>query len=136
MAEKAFELEIVTPKKIVYTGNVLSFSAPGVIGGFQVLYNHAPLLAAIGVGEVKVRDAEGREFRYATGGGFVDVVSNHVTMLAESAERQDGIDKARAEAAKERAARRLAARHADTDIRRARVALARAINRLRIAERG
>lgn len=136
MAEKTFTLEIVTPRKVVFAGDVVSFSAPGVVGGFQVLYNHAPLLAAIGIGEAKLRDTHGQELRYATSGGFVDVLSNHVTMLAESAENPDDIDKARAEAAKERAMKRLAERQAGTDIERARVALARALNRLRIVQRG
>ena len=136
MADKNFKLEIVTPKKIVYSGDVQSFTAPGVVGSFQVLYNHAPLLSAIGVGEVKLRDSNGNETRYATSGGFVDVVKNSVTMLAETAERADEIDVQRAAAAKERAAQRIAERHAETDIDRARVALTRALNRLTIAQRG
>ncbi|MEX2090062.1 MAG: hypothetical protein WEB62_09825, partial [Bacteroidota bacterium] len=57
MADKTFNLEIVTPKKVAYSGRVLSFSAPGVVGGFQVLYNHAPLLSNITIGEVKIIDA-------------------------------------------------------------------------------
>ena len=136
MAEKNFKLEIVTPKKIIYSGEVQSFTAPGVVGSFQVLYNHAPLLSAIGVGEVKLRDTQGNEVCYATSGGFVDVVKNNVTMLAETAERADEIDVDRAQAAKERAAKRLADRTAETNIDRARVALTRAINRLKIAQRG
>ncbi len=135
MAEKTFALEIVSPKKVVYSGGVTSFSAPGVIGGFQVLYNHAPLLSAIGIGEVKVREAAGTELHYATAGGFVDVVNNKVTMLAESAERVAEIDTARAEAARDRALNRISEREPDTDIDRARVALARALNRLRIARK-
>ncbi len=136
MAEKTFKLEIVTPRRIVFSGDVESISAPGVVGGFQVLYNHAPLLAAIGVGEVKVRQVEGKEVRYATSGGFVDVVKNHVTMLAETAESADEIDVKRAEAAKDRAAKRLQERPAEMNEERARVALLRAINRLRVAQRG
>ena len=136
MAEKNFKLEIVTPRRIVFDGNVESFSAPGVVGGFQVLYNHAPLLAAIGVGEVKVRDAAGSETRYATSGGFVDVLKNHVTVLAETAERADEIDIKRAEASKERAAKRLQDRVSELNEERARIALLRAINRIRVAQRG
>ena len=45
MADKILELEIVTPRRVVFKGEVTSFSAPGVVGGFQVLYNHAPLLS-------------------------------------------------------------------------------------------
>ncbi|HTK83115.1 MAG TPA: F0F1 ATP synthase subunit epsilon [Bacteroidota bacterium] len=136
MSDKSFKLEIITPKKIAFSGDVESFTAPGVVGSFQVLYNHAPLLSAIGVGEVKLRDAEGKEARYATSGGFVDVVHNNVTMLAETAERADEIDVSRAESAKERAAQRLRERNSEMDVDRARVALARAVNRLKIAERG
>jgi len=136
MAEKAFKLEIVTPRRVMFSGDVESVTAPGVVGGFQVLYNHAPLLAAIGVGVVKVRIGEGQEMHYATSGGFVDVVKNHVTMLAETAERADEIDVKRAEAAKQRAAKRLQERAAGTNEERARVALMRALNRLRVAQRG
>lgn len=136
MAEKAFKLEIVTPRKVVFSGDVVSFSAPGVIGGFQVLYNHAPMLAAIGVGEAKLRDPEGKEVHYATSGGFVDVNNNHVTVLAETAERADEIDVSRAEAAKTRASERLDNRTPKIDLERAKAALGRAANRLRIARQG
>ncbi len=135
MAEKAYKLEIVTPKRIVFSGDVTSFSAPGVVGGFQVLRSHAPLLSSIAIGEVKFVDGSGNEWRYATSGGFVEVHENRVVMLAETAERADEIDVARAEAARERARKRLAEKGADTDLGRARLALFRAMNRLKIADR-
>ena len=135
MAEKAFKLEIVTPKKLVFSGEVVSFSAPGVVGGFQILSHHAPLLAAIGTGEVKLRDAEGNERRYATSGGFVDVRMNHVVMLAETVERSEDIDAARAEAARHRAVQRLSEPATDLDVDRARASIDRAQNRLRIAQK-
>ena len=134
MAEKVFKLEIVTPKKIVFSGDVISFSAPGVVGGFQVLKSHAPLLSNIAVGEVKLIDVFGTESRYATTGGFVEVRDNKVIMLAETAERSDEIDVARAEAARERARKRLAEKNEKTDIDRARLALFRAMNRLKVAD--
>lgn len=132
MAEKTYLLEVVTPRKIVFNGEVESFSAPGVMGGFQVLYNHAPMLAAVGVGEVKIRDAAGQDKRFATSGGFVEVVKNHVVMLAETIESPQEIDTARAEAARQRAANRLAERQEGIDAERARAALLRAINRLKV----
>ena len=135
MADKTFTLEIVTPRKVVFKGEVESFSAPGVVGGFQVLYNHAPLLAEIGIGEVKLKDMAGSEAFFATSGGFVDVVDNHVTVLAETAEPAQEIDVTRAEAAKERASQRLSERQSGIDFDRARIALARAINRIRIADK-
>lgn len=135
MAEKAFTLEIVTPKKTIYSAEVTSFSAPGVVGGFQVLRSHAPLLSSISVGEVKIQDAVGKEMRYATSGGFVEVHDNKVIMLAETAERSDEIDVARAGSSRDRAQKRLEEKKSETDLERARVALYRALNRLKVANR-
>jgi F-type H+-transporting ATPase subunit epsilon len=134
MAEKAFTLEIVTPKKLVFSGEITSFSAPGVVGGFQVLKNHAPLLSSIGVGEVKLVDLAGNESRYAASGGVVEVHDNKVVMLAETAERSDEIDVVRAQAALDRARKRLAEKKSEIDVDRARLALFRALNRLKVAD--
>jgi F-type H+-transporting ATPase subunit epsilon len=135
MPDKTFKLEIVTPQRIVYNGSVVSFTAPGTIGSFQVLHNHAPLLSSIGVGQIKVVDDRGQEARYATSGGFVEVRENHVVTIAETAERADEIDVDRAKAALGRATLRLEEKRSDIDLVRARVAQARAANRLKIAGR-
>jgi F-type H+-transporting ATPase subunit epsilon len=131
MTSKNFQLDIVSPSRTVYSGMVQSFSAPGVVGNFQVLFNHAPLLSSIDVGEVKVIDAEGKKLLFATSGGFVEVKSNKVILLAESAERADEIDIARAEQAKARARERLAQKNSEVDYDRARLALIRSLNRLK-----
>ncbi len=133
MAEKSFHLEIVTPKRTVFSADVESFSAPGVVGGFQVLKSHAPLLSSIRVGEVKIIGVDEKELRFATSGGFVEVHHNKVVMLAETAERSDEIDIERAKQAKERAQRRLAERRLEIDLERARFSLLRSINRMKIA---
>ena len=133
--DKNFQLDIVTPSKTVYTGNVQSFTAPGVVGSFQVLFNHAPLLSSIGIGEVKVVEGNGTKFSLATSGGFVEVKSNKVILLAETAERSNEIDVARAEISKTRAEERLAKKEKSIDIDRAQVALYRALNRLKIASK-
>jgi F-type H+-transporting ATPase subunit epsilon len=135
MADKSFKLEIVTPKKIVFSGEVISFSAPGVMGGFQVLKSHAPLLSNIAIGEVKLVDVSGTEIHYATSGGFVEVHENKVMLLAETAERSDEIDVQRAESARDRARTRLKEKVEETDVDRARLALFRAMNRLKVADR-
>lgn len=135
MPQKSFELQIVTPEKVVLSDVVLSFTAPGTVGSFQVLYNHAPLLSSIAVGQVKVVDRAERVLYYATSGGFVEVRENKVVMLAETAERSDQIDMARAEGARERALERLAEKKGVTEVARARAALMRAINRIKIAGR-
>ena len=61
MSDKNFTLDIVTPIKS-FSGSVQSFSAPGVVGGFQTLFNHAPLLSQINVGELKITDETGKLF--------------------------------------------------------------------------
>ena len=133
MFDRPFAVEIITPDRTVLKTQAVSVSAPGVLGGFQILYNHAPLLSALGPGKVKVKDAAGTEYVYATGGGFLEMRDNHALVMLESAERPEEIDVARARAARERAEARLRARKADIDVARAEAALSRALNRLRIA---
>jgi len=133
MTGKEFDLEIVTPKRVVFNARVDSFSAPGEAGGFQVLHSHAPLLANLKIGEVKILDAGGKEIRYATSGGFVEVRNNKVVMLAETAERSDEIDVERAKASITRAQERIASKPGGSDIDRARLSLQRALNRLKVS---
>jgi len=118
---------------MVFKGNVTSFSAPGVVGGFQVLHSHAPLLASLKVGEVKIVEPTGVEHRFATSGGFVEVRENKVILLAETAERTDEIDTERAKASRERAQKRIAEKGPDIDIGRAKTRILSGINRLKVA---
>ncbi len=133
MSDKTFHLEIITPQRIVYQGEVIGCRAPGASGGFQILYNHAPFLSSLEIGEVKIDKSQGAELHYAVSGGFVEARDNRVILLADTAERTDEIDKARAEAARDRARKLILERKPDTDIERARFALHRALNRLKIA---
>lgn len=133
MYEKPFTLEIVAPDRVVFKGDATSVSAPGVEGGFQVLANHAALLAALDVGEIKVKGVDGFDTRFASSGGFFEVRDNRVVVLVETAERADEIDIARAQASRERAETRLHAPAKDIDMDRARSSLYRALNRLRVA---
>jgi F-type H+-transporting ATPase subunit epsilon len=135
MYEKAFQLEIITPSKIVFKDEATSLTAPGVMGGFQILYDHAPFLSALEVGEIKVKERNGADTRYATSGGFVEVKQNHVVVLADSVERAAEIDVERARASKNRAEERLRGTKEKIDVARAEASLARAINRLRISQR-
>jgi len=133
MTGKEYDLEIVTPKRVVFNAPVDSFSAPGVIGGFQVLHNHAPLLSNLRIGEVKILDRDGKETRYATSGGFVEVRNNKVIMLAETAERSDEIDVERARESAARARERIANKQAGINVERAQLSLLRALNRLKVS---
>jgi F-type H+-transporting ATPase subunit epsilon len=136
MPDNTFHMEIVTPRRIVFKGEGTSLSAPGAAGGFQVLYNHAPLLSILKIGVVKITDAGGSEFHYAVSGGFVEVRENQILLLAETAERTDEIDVERAKASRDRAQKRLEEKKQNIDIERARLALYRAMNRLKIAGDG
>ncbi|MBI5475543.1 MAG: ATP synthase F1 subunit epsilon [Ignavibacteriales bacterium] len=135
MSDKTFKLEIVTPAKIIFSGDVISFSAPGVIGGFQILYNHAPMLAEIGIGEIKYQIPDGREQFFATSGGYVDVSNNRVTVLAETIENATEIDKVRAEAARDKNKIHLTGLKSEEKRIEIKNALERAQNRIRIAEK-
>ena len=130
----SFQLEIVTPQRLVYRGEVEGLRAPGALGGFGVLARHIPFLTSLGPGEIIIREAEGSRF-LATSGGFVEVLRAGVTVLAETAEFAEEIDKDRAEQARERARARFKQRDAKIDIARAEAALARAIHRLRVIQR-
>ncbi|MFZ1731273.1 MAG: F0F1 ATP synthase subunit epsilon [Bacteroidota bacterium] len=129
-----FELEIVTPQKKEFSGNVESVTCPGQQGRFQVLHNHAPFLSTLAVGEVKVIDEQGIELHYAISGGVSQVFHNKMQVLADSAERADQIDVNRAKRAQERAEERIHQHHESVDEDRARAALMRAINRLKVSQ--
>ncbi len=131
----ALTLEIITPNKIQFNGEVQSVTIPGTDGSFQVLKNHAPLMSTFEIGEVKIVLPDSTQTSYATGGGTVEVLDNHVLVLADSLEEINIIDVERARSARERAENRLANKTDTTDVERAENALKRAINRLRLVEK-
>ena len=135
MYEKPFLLEIIAPNRVVFEGEATSLSAPGTLGGFQVLYNHAPLLSSLSPGPLKVKNTQGADTVYATGGGYLEVKGNKVLVLVDSAERPEEIDLERARSARARAEGRLRSHDPSLDAERAELALARALNRLRLAGR-
>jgi F-type H+-transporting ATPase subunit epsilon len=135
MYEKVFKLQIITPGRMVFQDEASSVSAPGTQGGFQILHNHAPFISTIEVGEIKVRNKNGNDLVYATGGGFVEVKENNVVVLAESAELAGEIDLPRAKAANARARQRLQSKDPGIDIERARLSMMRSLNRLRVGSK-
>jgi F-type H+-transporting ATPase subunit epsilon len=102
-------LEVVTAEREVFSGEVDSLIAPGVEGELGILPRHAPLVAMLQAGELRYRRAD-EETNLAIGGGFLEVANNRVIVLADSAERADEIDLARAQEAQERARTLLAQR--------------------------
>ena len=134
MADR-IQFELVTPERRVLAEEVNELTMPGVEGYLGVRPGHAPLLTQLQVGEVTYRK-DGKDHVLAISGGFAEVLRQRVSVLAETAEKADEIDTSRAEEAKDRAEKRLKSPDDDTNVERAQVALARAINRLTISRRG
>jgi F-type H+-transporting ATPase subunit epsilon len=130
--ENALQLEVVTPDKQVVSQTVDYVSAPGVEGEFGVLPNHVNLLSALAIGALRF-NAGGKSQNVFISGGFAEVSDNTVTVLAEAAELAEDIDQARAQAARERAEKRLAEKTENMDVTRAEASLKRAVTRLNIA---
>ncbi|KUG26904.1 atp synthase epsilon chain [hydrocarbon metagenome] len=132
---KELNLEVITPSKKAYEGSIKSITLPGTLGSFQVLYNHAPILSSLEIGEITVVEATGTVKHYSVGGGTVEVLNNKVLVLAESFETPEEIDIRRAEEAKKRAEERLKAHSSENDFDRAEIALKRAINRIKVSRK-
>jgi F-type H+-transporting ATPase subunit epsilon len=128
-----FQLNVITQARILMSGEVHSVTAPGSEGYLGIWANHAPLATALQPGKLTIKDSRGSEAVYAVTGGFLEVSRNVVTLLADAMEPPAEIDVERAEAAAERARKRLAERGPDIDLTRAEAALARALVRLKVA---
>src|SRR5512134_1959118 len=105
-------LEIVTAERVVMSDEVDQVNVPTKDGRVGILPRHAPLLTVLDVGQLDIIKA-GATTSLAVSGGFMEVQSSRVTILADTAERADEIDEARAEAARRRAEERIAQRQSD-----------------------
>jgi F-type H+-transporting ATPase subunit epsilon len=126
-------LEIVTPEKHLFSGDVDSVTVPANTGYLGILPGHAPLLAELGLGEVEYTVDGKVEYLFCQW-GFVEVLPDRVVLLAQAAEAGSDIDIKRAEEAKVRAEKMLASKDVDIDFDRAQLALMRAIHRLDAAK--
>jgi F-type H+-transporting ATPase subunit epsilon len=124
----------VTPDRALVTSEVDEVQVPAADGYLGILPGHTPLLATLKVGQLSYR--KGSELFYLSiAFGFVEVLPDRVTILAQIAERAEDIDVTRAEAAKKRAEERLSRATVDMDFERARIALMKALIRLQVASR-
>ncbi len=128
-----FQLEIVTPTRLLVKDAAEEAQIPGATGYLGILPGHAPLITELGVGEITYK-SNGTTHTLAVAWGFAEVLPDKVTILAEAAERPQEIDVARAQKAKERAEERLKSNAADVDYARAEDALRRAESRLDVAK--
>jgi len=130
----SFNLEIVSPVKMVFQGEVKSVTTPGTLGSFQVLQNHAPLISTFMIGSIKV-EKDSDTLEYSTGGGVFEVKNNKAIVLADSIETKEEIDIERAKLSKIRAEEIL--KISDKTINEkeeAKLALQRAVNRIKVIE--
>ena len=127
-------LEIVTAERVVYSEDVSVLVAPGIDGELGILPSHAPLLTMLKPGEIRVT-RDGEESYIAVGGGFLEVLGDKVTILADTAEHAEEIDLQRSEEALQRAQEGVAASASDADLDRALASMRRSQARLKVARR-
>jgi F-type H+-transporting ATPase subunit epsilon len=133
MNDKSFSLEIITPQRVIFNGEVTHVKAPGQNGYFGVLAHHEPFMTMLRPGSVMIENGKEKS-EFATAYGFCTIANDKMLMLVDSAEKPKDIDVSRAEKARNRAVERLKKKYdPDIDIPRAQRALARAMNRLDVA---
>lgn len=81
-------LEILTPEKKIFSGEVFGVQLPGISGLFEVLDKHAPLVSALKAGNMKILKDKSATASYSIQGGFVEVLNNRTTVLVEGADRK------------------------------------------------
>ena len=128
----SFQLEIVTPDKMIVNAVVDEAQIPGETGCLGILPGHAPLITELAIGEISYRQ-NGMHNYLAVAWGFAEVLPEKVTILAETAEPAEEIDVKRAQEARDRAEQRLKKNDAGTDLERATHALDRANARIEVA---
>jgi F-type H+-transporting ATPase subunit epsilon len=136
MLPESIQLIVVTPERQLLRESVVEVTMPGLDGQLGILPGHAPLMTELGIGELAYRTSTSSQpVVLAVISGFAEVLPDRVTVLAETAERAEEIDLARAEEAKARAEKRLAAGDSNLDWDRANIALQRSVIRIQIARK-
>lgn len=136
MLPEEIELTVVTPERELLRETVVEVTIPGLEGELGILPGHAPLMTELGIGELSYRTGTSSQpISLCVVRGFAEVLPDRVTVLAETAERAEEIDLARAEAALARAEKRMASGDTNIDWDRATVALQRALIRIQIARK-
>jgi len=130
-----FRLEIVTAERLVYTRDVDVLTVPTVQGEISILAKHVPLVSIISPGEIRIKRDNKIEYM-AISGGFVQVIPNKAIILADTAERAEEIDLARAEQARQRAQKLMEDKRGDKiSHAEATAAFQRALIRIKVGQR-
>lgn len=128
-----FSLEVVTLKRVIFSGMVESLTAPGSVGYFGILRGHAPFVSSLQPGVFTLTLPRGERKTIAISGGFLLTDGQKAMLLVDSAEAPEEIDVERARASRDRAQKRLSEASPDLDMLRAKASLARALARLKVA---
>jgi F-type H+-transporting ATPase subunit epsilon len=128
------QLEIVSPERQAYADEVDMVTVPGIDGELGILPHHTRLISALGTGELRIKKS-GTEQVLFISGGFVEVRSDKVIVMADLAEHSEEIDEAKAVEARKKAEAELGEVHDPMDLARVRAALQTALMRERIATR-
>lgn len=129
----SFKAQILTPAGTLFDDEVTGVRMPGEMGSFEVKTLHANIISSLEIGAILVRKATGEEQQFSVTGGFVEMVDNKLTLLAEAAEPVEEIDVERAKKAMKRAEERLESDDPEIDEERAEKALKRAENRIQLS---
>ena len=127
-------LEIITAERQVFAEEVDMLIAPGIDGQLGILPQHAPLMTVLQPGELTIRKG-GEDTYLAVTGGFLEVLANRVSILADACERSDEIDEGRAQAAVQRAQERVVGQISQVELERALASMRRAQIRLDLVRR-
>jgi F-type H+-transporting ATPase subunit epsilon len=129
-----FKLEVVTPEKLIYSGEVGIVLAWGVEGQLGILPHHAPLMTILQPGDLVIKKGQEEE-SLTISGGFLEVRPDKVIVLADACERAEEIDETRAEEAKKRAQESLKEAKTTADAAVAEAALRRSLARIKAVEK-
>lgn len=138
---ETYNLRIMTPEREFFNGEVISLTVRSIDGELCILAHHLPMIAALEVGEIALRIADpetGEETvrRAFASGGFVEVLTDRVMCFTQACEWPEEIDVRRAEESRIRAEERLRQKQSVVEYKSSKIALARAMARLRISGHG
>lgn len=135
MSDKLLFLEIVTPFKNIFSGNVKSITVPGELGSFQILFNHAPIISNLTIGEIKIIDENDSTSYYATNGGFVMVFKNRITIVSDSIIKAEDIDTKKDESELSKLKEEFVQKRKTQDVSKLEVLIHQLENRIKISRR-
>ena len=130
-----FYLRVISSNKVFFDDKVTKFVLPLEDGEMAVLPNHENMIIATSIGEIRIDTPDVKTILGVVGEGFAQIVNNRVTMLVDSAERPEDIDRVRAEQALERAKERLRQKESLKEYKQTEASLSRALMRLKVTGR-